>query len=105
MSTDYDTPALDSEIVVSEASEQDITASAQVSMDAFYGRPWKMGKSLPWIEMEASGFSGLQAQAGMLLTKYNRPADSTGKQYAGLEYVWNRKQVSARWNLCIDDSS
>ena len=81
---------------MSEANEQDITAIAQVSMDAFYGRPWKMGKSLPWIETEASGFLGVLARARMLLTTYSRPADAPGQQYRGFEYVWSRKLVSAR---------
>ena len=27
----------------------------QVSMDAFYGRPWQMGPSSPWIQTKATG--------------------------------------------------
>ncbi len=79
-------------VVISEASEEDIAAIAQVSMDAFYGRPWKMGRALPWIASEKTGLDGVREKIQLLLAQYQSPP---GDHYAGYEYVWTRKQVSA----------
>ena len=37
------------EVSVAEAGEEDVSAIAQVSMDAFYGRPWPMAPDSPWV--------------------------------------------------------
>jgi hypothetical protein len=79
-------------VVISEACEEDITAIAQLSMDAFYGRPWKMGRALPWIASEKTGLDGVREKIQLLLAQYQSPP---GDQYVGYEYVWARKQVSA----------
>lgn len=79
-------------VVISEASEEDMAAIAQVSMDAFYGRPWKMGRALPWIASEKTGLDGVREKIQLLLAQYQSPP---GDQYVGYEYVWARKQVSA----------
>ena len=79
-------------VVISEACEEDITAIAQLSMDAFYGRPWKMGRALPWIASEKTGLGGAREKIQLLLAQYQSPP---GDHYVGYEYVWTRKQVSA----------
>jgi hypothetical protein len=79
-------------VVISEACEEDIAAIAQLSMDAFYGRPWKMGRALPWIASEKTGLDGVLEKIQLLLAQYQSPP---GDHYVGYEYVWTRKQVSA----------
>ena len=44
-----DSSELAGEIIVTEATEDDVSAIAQVSMDAFYGRPWPMAPTSPWV--------------------------------------------------------
>ena len=78
-------------VVVEEACPEDLAAIAKVSMDAFYGRPWKLGETLPWIATEKQGLARILEQIRLIFARYERP---DGNAYAGFEYVWNRKQVS-----------
>jgi len=59
-------------------------------MDSFYGRPWRMAATKPWIDTKSSGLDGLMETCQALLRKYKDP---TGNEFGGYEYVWSRSQV------------
>ena len=89
-------------IVISAADAGDTAAIAQVSMDAFYGRPWPMGSAAPWIKTKGSGLAGLAEQLWTITGAYQSP---TGKEYPGWEYALNRQRLEARLKTTAKEQS